>query len=1657
MFNRLLLFSLVAAMLAFSLPATLAQEKSLEEGGALDLESNLLITEVLPADDTTEISTRTPITVVFNRPVVPLTILEERDQLPDPLTIQPAIAGKGEWINTSIYIFRPDVAMAGGTTYTITVSELESIDGMPLEPFSWSFSTQTPQIIERLPNDGDFDVRADEPVTLWFNQRMNEASVESAFRLVAEGSDNAVPGEFRWNEVSTQFTFVPSEPLVLDTFYFASIDQTQVFPLIGDNPLGVQRDQWSFLTVPLPAIISTSPRDEQELVDIYSGLSIEFASPMNPATIDEHIRIEPEPIEGANATGFYSDYNNRYRLNFGTAASTTYTITLEPGMEDVFGNRIEDAIVLQYTTRAFMPEYTLQVPEQIGFYNAYRETTELYLAYRNIDQIDLSLYTVDTQDILNRLTADRFNVASGYEPSPASNIRNWTIDASVVPQNQRRFDLLDMGSPSNGSAPSGIASCEGALPSRLQPGDLAIVATEPDPLRARESAPDGEVVELIYRGYQMPVLQGPLCIDEIPWYQVELRDGTLVWVAESAGDEYFIDVRTQADVAPVTVTQDDGGALAPGMYFLTARTNTPNATYRTSPSHFMMVSTANITLKYFVNGAVAWVTNVETGEPLANVPVQFYGSINQDSIPQAYGSAVTDTDGVARVDIERLDSLRDPMIAIVNTSDEFGISADRWERGIEPYEFSVGYSFEPEAYRAYLYTDRPIYRPNEPVYFRGILRQKEDVTYLQPDMDSIFVQIYDDRNNIIYDQSVPIDEYGMFHDTILLAEDAVLGSFYRIQAKVDNEDYRSLDTLYFSVAEFRTPEFQVSVTPDVEDTVQGDPLNALVEGRYFFGGGVSNANVTYAVQAQPYNFRYTGEGRYSFRSFRPYSYYSGFGYSYGQLASNGETTTDDSGNALIEIGTNLDSLPGENTTGSQTFTIEATVRDESGFSVSGRETAIVHEGLLYVGVGTDRYVGRVDEPLDVNVVTVDWDSLPVASQPVDVIIERWEWNTVRELDDSGRYVYRSETEQTEVARETITTDSEGRGIYAFTPPQGGVYRLVAITRDELGNELQSTRTIWASGRQYVQWRQENDRTIDLIADAEEYRVGDTARILITSPFQGTAQALVTVERDGVIRTDRLVMDTNSIVYELPITEDFAPNVFVSVMLVKGVDENNPVAGFRYGLTNLIVDAERKEVNIAIEPNVEQAQPRQTISYTVRTTDYKGDPVSAQVGVGLTDLAALSVVEPNSGLMMDRFYNEQRLAVRTSTPLTINADELTQQVTEEFKGGGGGGGGDLGLFTIRADFENTTLWQPDLVTDASGTATIEVTLPDNLTTWRMDARAVSFGVDTPFLVGQDTFDLISTLPLLVRPATPRFFVVDDESVLAAVVNNNTGEEQEVTSFVEATGVTFMDDNIEQTQTIPAGGRARFEWRVVAQDVEAVDVTFFSATADGQFTDASKPAIGQGDDRLLPVHKFRVRETVGTAGTLREEDRVTEGIQLPTTLPIVDGELVVSVDPSLASTTLDSLDYLRNFPHQCTEQTISRFLPNIMTFTALEELELDRPGLKDDLDEQVNIGLQMLYVRQNLDGGWGWYTRDESNILTSAYVIFGLHRAREAWYPVDQAVFTRGQQFLLENSALDQGSSYYRYYGRGDWQYNREAFALYAMAVSGVPDVARMSNL
>ncbi|MBN8619000.1 MAG: alpha-2-macroglobulin, partial [Anaerolineae bacterium] len=284
---------------------------------------------------------------------------------------------------------------------------------------------------------------------------------------------------------------------------------------------------------------------------------------------------------------------------------------------------------------------------------------------------------------------------------------------------------------------------------------------------------------------------------------------------------------------------------------------------------------------------------------------------------------------------------------------------------------------------------------------------------------------------------------------------------------------------------------------------------------------------------------------------------------------------------------------------------------------------------------------------------------------------------------------------------------------------------------------------------------------------------------------------------------------------------------------------------------------------------------------------------------------------------------------------------------------------------------------------------------------------------------------------------------------AIVNNNTGEEMPVEVAVAGTGITFSSQT-EQQFVIPSGGRQRVEWVGTAQDVPTIDLTFFVNGADGAFTDASKPPLGQGDNQLLPVYKYEVPEVVGTAGVLRESGSVTEAIVLPKRFEVTEGELSVSLDPSLAATTIDGLEFLENFPHQCIEQTVSRFLPNIMTYRALDQLGVADAELRTGLDTAVNFALQRLYAQQKADGGWGWFVQDSSNSLTTSYALIGLAEARNAGFAVSDNVIANAQNYLRTTFIVPDMS-------QPTWRLNRQAFTLYALARSGAADVSRTANL
>jgi len=1598
----------------------------------------LRVAQALPTLDAA-VAPDAPLTIVFNRPVAPLGMASDAADAPNPIAnIEPATEGQGEWVNTSVYRWQPSTLLAAGLEYTVTLDpELKAADGAPLEGggYSWSFRTEVPVLVEALPNPDSTSVALTEAVQLRFNVPMDQASVEANFSLRTESGEQ-VAGELEWAEDGMGLRFTPAENLALDTVYNVSIG-TGSRGLGGGLPITETLTDWRFVTVPRPAIIRTNPQDGAVDASPYGGFEIGFASIMNYDTLLDKFTIEPKPWRDPDF--YYYDWDNSLRVSFPTEPDTQYTITIAPGMEDVYGNRIETPFSFSYITGSYGSEYSLRVPDYVGFYNAEREPTALFLTHLNVSQLNLSLYSIDPTSLARFLT-ERNNRSNDYDPANTYDstvlqlLRQWTIP-SVAPRNVLRYEYLALGQTQEAST-----ECPGALPTRLKVGDQAIVISQPEPVRARSAPQTGDILELLYRSYTLPIVGGPNCLDGVLWWEVQLRDERRAWVAEAVEGEYLLDVRLAAQQTPVQVTDADGGKLPPGVYFL--EVGAPELNYKLS--HFMVVSSFNVTFKAGIDELLAWVTDAQTGQPVADVDIIFY----RDNL-NVLGQARTDADGLARLSYTRRDSLYVPIVAVARSGDSFGMGSLEWSRGVDPWAFDVNSDFYPRRYTVYAYTDRPVYRPGQPVYYRGVVRLRDDVRYLPADLDVVPIKIVDGNGDVVYEGTTELTRYGTFSGSFELGSEAVLG-YYNLQINIGEDEgygyYREGGGVSFSVAEYRLPEFQVNASAEPSEVVQGDTLRVAFDGRYFFGGAVSNAQVNYSVSAEPYFFTYEGKERYDFVDI---NYDSGPGEDlrYGggfNLVADGTGTTDAEGRFTVEIPAQIDE---ERT--SQTFTVEATLTDESDQVVSGRAQVVVHRGLVYVGARSLRYVAQEGQASELEVIVVDWESQPQADQDVEVSIVERRWSSVQERDDRGNTTWTYEVEEIPVLdAQTVTTNEDGTAGLSFTPPRGGVYKLIASTRDTRGNTIVTSTMFWAAGRDYVPWRQQNSNRIDLIADKTDYEIGDTAQILITSPFQGSAEALITVERGGVLSAERVTLDTNSYVYELAITEDLAPNVFIGALIIKGVDESNPVAAFRMGYVQLGVDASRKALNITIESDVDQAQPQQTVTYTVRTTDHQGQPVPAEVGVAVTDLAALSLMPPNSLPIFNAFYSQQALAIRTALGLTINTDQLTQEVLDTIKGGGGGGLAVEGVFEVRGEFVDTPYWNATLETDANGQASFEVRLPDNLTTWRLDARALTLAQDGEMLVGQDTFDLLSTRPLIVRPSTPRFFVVGDEAVLAAVVNNNSGSDQEVVLGLQIEGAALQDP-VEQRVTVPNGGRGRVTWRVTAQDVANVRAVF---TADaGELRDASISGVSLDDEGSLPVYRYEVPETIGTSGLLRSADSRVEVIVLPRRLETSRGELSVTVDHSLASAALDTLRVMeRSSRYYSIESIISTMLPNLAVRRVLDEAGQSNPDLAQRVDRQVNQALQRLYAEQKSNGGWGWTLSEESDLLTTAWAIVGLSEARDQGYAVVDGVIDRAADFVNRNLVAISINT-------PQWRLNRQAFMLYALAQAGRPSTANMSNL
>src|SRR5262249_19134340 len=346
-----------------------------------------------------------------------------------------------------------------------------------------------------------------------------------------------------------------------------------------------------------------------------------------------------------------------------------------------------------------------------------------------------------------------------------------------------------------------------------------------------------------------------------------------------------------------------------------------------------------------------------------------------------------------------------------------------------------------------------------------------------------------------------------------------------------------------------------------------------------------------------------------------------------------------------------------------------------------------------------------------------------------------------------------ERKETEAGHFTITTGSEPVPL-AVPLGEGGSYMLRAAARD---GAFQSTTNLsfYALGAGYTAWARYDHNRIDLIPERDTYKPGETARLMIQSPWE-SATALLTVEREGIRSHQQFALTSTQQTVAVPITAAAIPNLFVSVLLIKGrtradaEDTSDPgKPSFRLGYARIAVEDSTKRLTTIVKANKPEFRPAGRATVDVQVNDSAGTPAPSEVTLWAVDYGVLSLTGFRTPDVLRSVYMPKALEVMNedSRQRIVSRRVLTPKGSDE----GGGGGEDAGVSAMRRDFRVLAFWLGSVTTDAKGHASVDVKLPESLTTYRI--MAVSGDKMSRFGSGESEIRI--NKPVVLKSAFPRF--------------------------------------------------------------------------------------------------------------------------------------------------------------------------------------------------------------------------------------------------------------------------------------------------------------
>ena len=1119
-------------------------------------------------------------------------------------------------------------------------------------------------------------------------------------------------------------------------------------------------------------------------------------------------------------------------------------------------------------------------------------------------------------------------------------------------------------------------------------------------------------------------------------YLYESEDDTLSDVPQEKIKTMKIPVKLPANIAayqPVQLNKLFGPDPGPGiMYFdlsakETNREKTGEPIYRRA---VVQVSNLGLSAKLGIANTLIWTTNLETAEPLAGVKLEIRNNKNEVLWRGLSGdNGIATAPGAEVFKVENDSYGEASLYAFAYYENQFSMVNDQWSQGISPWSFGLEARMlnEGQDYLTWVLTGLPLYKPGDHVDFKLIQRKESAKGLIVPGDKEITVTVEDSRGDLIETFELTMNQFGTAWAGFDLGGKASLGH-YSIYVESQEQNRRYAGS--FRVETYRKPTFALELTPSEKDGFSGDQVKVDLKATYHFGAPVRQQPGRYVVTASQTGFSIPRFEDYIIDDWisnpeepdEPVP-----------VVTEGDLVLNDKGEYEFSFQATPPARPV-----TRNFEIETTVTDVDQRTVSDRTSVLIHPAKFYLGLKTDAYLVGPGEAVHAKVIAAAPDGKLIPNVTTDVTLYRRVWQTVRRKGVGGYYHYVSNIVDEKAGTYTVVTGEEPMEL-TFQVDKSGYYFASARARDDKGREAASAVDFYAYGSGPAGWEHYDHDRIDLIADKKEYRAGETATIMVKSPFN-SGTGLLTIERSGVLRQELFKIDSSSPNLKVKLEPGDSPNVYVSVVLVQGriseeLDKQGKDAGkpaMKAGYVELTVKDDTRKLKVDVAPDRPEARPGENVTLNVNVKNNDGTPQEAEVALIVVDEALLQLASDDVYYPERLFFSSRPLGVWTAD-LRLN---LIGRRHYGLKGAKPGGGGMDGEGAFRKKFVSLALFKPGVITDKNGQATLSFKLPDNLTKFRIFAVANT----TVDRFGTGSNSLTVTQPLLIKPGLPNFAGIGDEFLASVVLHNRSkqGGPARITlsgDKFEITGPSEKEVNVapesSQEVTFPVralpGDKAKFRFRVQM----------------GEEKDAAEYAI--------PLRFPNTIRTVATYGRLTASSQ--KSVKLPDGTDRGRGELDITVSPSLAGNMEGAFDYLLTYPHACLEQRTSKALGDMVFLVWRNRLGGDKAEF-DRAKTRLETYIGDIASFQKYDGGLAyWPTSNYDDPYLTAYVLQVMTYLKQAGFKVDDGVYTRAVNYV--KNVINQ-NRWPRYYSER-FRFITKVYITAVLAEMGQPMEAMVENL